>query len=135
MLYKERINFNTVFEKSIELLMINQDKIDKKIEDFEFEVDTYMISIALKNLIDNAIKFSTDKKVIVEADSKSIKIISKGNALKNDLSFYTDAFYQEEKRSSGFGLGLYIVKTIVNLHKFKLKYLHKDSYNYFIIII
>lgn len=133
MLYKERINFNTVFEKSIELLMINQDKIDKKIEDFEFEVDTYMISIALKNLIDNAIKFSTDKKVIVEADSKSIKIISKGNALKNDLSFYTDAFYQEEKRSSGFGLGLYIVKTIVNLHKFKLEYLHKDSYNYFII--
>ncbi|WP_066351444.1 ArsS family sensor histidine kinase [Aliarcobacter skirrowii] len=135
MLYKERINFNTVFEKSIELLMINQDKIDKKIEDFEFEVDTYMISIALKNLIDNAIKFSTDKKVIVEADSKSIKIISKGSALKNDLSFYTDAFYQEEKRSSGFGLGLYIVKTIVNLHKFKLEYLHKDSYNYFIIII
>lgn len=133
MLYKERINFNTVFEKSIELLMINQDKIDKKIEDFEFEVDTYMISIALKNLIDNAIKFSTDKKVIVEADSKSIKIISKGNALKNDLSFYTDAFYQEEKRSSGFGLGLYIVKTIVNLHKFKLEYFHKDSYNYFII--
>ncbi|RXJ77411.1 two-component sensor histidine kinase [Aliarcobacter skirrowii] len=135
MLYKERINFNTVFEKSIELLMINQDKIDKKIEDFEFEVDIYMISIALKNLIDNAIKFSIDKKVIVEADSKSIKIISKGSALKNDLSFYTDAFYQEEKRSSGFGLGLYIVKTIVNLHKFKLKYLHKDSYNYFIIII
>ncbi|WP_066161911.1 ArsS family sensor histidine kinase [Aliarcobacter skirrowii] len=135
MLYKERINFNTVFEKSIELLMINQDKIDKKIEDFEFEVDIYMISIALKNLIDNAIKFSSDKKVIVEADSKSIKIISKGNALKNDLSFYTDAFYQEEKRSSGFGLGLYIVKTIVNLHKFKLKYLHKDSYNYFIIIL
>ncbi|MDX4025320.1 ArsS family sensor histidine kinase [Aliarcobacter skirrowii] len=133
MLYKERINFNTIFEKSIELLMINQDKIDKKIEDFEFEVDTYMISIALKNLIDNAIKFSTDKKVIVEADSKSIKIISKGNALKNDLSFYTDAFYQEEKRSSGFGLGLYIVKTIVNLHKFKLEYFHKDSYNYFII--
>lgn len=135
MLYKERINFNTVFEKSIELLMINEDKIDKKIEDFEFEVDTYMVSIALKNLIDNAIKFSSDKKVIVEADSKSIKIISKGDALKNDLSFYTDAFYQEEKRSSGFGLGLYIVKTIVNLHKFKLKYLHKDSYNYFIIII
>ncbi|MDX4037458.1 ArsS family sensor histidine kinase [Aliarcobacter skirrowii] len=135
MLYKERINFNTVFEKSIELLMINQNKIDKKIEDFEFEVDIYMISIALKNLIDNAIKFSSDKKVIVEADSKSIKIISKGNALKNDLSFYTDAFYQEEKRSSGFGLGLYIVKTIVNLHKFKLEYLHKDSYNYFIIII
>ncbi|MDX3959956.1 ArsS family sensor histidine kinase [Aliarcobacter skirrowii] len=133
MLYKEKVNFNTVFEKSIELLMINQDKIDKKIEDFEFEVDTYMISIALKNLIDNAIKFSTDKKVIVEADSKSIKIISKGNALKNDLSFYTDAFYQEEKRSSGFGLGLYIVKTIVNLHKFKLEYFHKDSYNYFII--
>ena len=47
--------------------------------------------------------------------------------------FYTDAFYQEDKRSSGFGLGLYIVKAIVNLHKFSLDYEYVDGKNCFII--
>ncbi len=40
---------------------------------------------------------------------------------------------QEDKRSSGFGLGLYIVKTIVNLHKFSLDYEYVDGKNCFII--
>ena len=53
--------------------------------------------------------------------------------LKNELSFYTDAFYQEDKRSSGFGLGLYIVKAIVNLHKFSLEYEYIDCKNCFMI--
>src|SRR5574344_2760772 len=133
MLYKERINFNTVFDKTIDLMLINPNNIEKNIENFTFNVDIYMMSIALKNLIDNALKFSTDKKAKIEANNKSIKVASKGEALKNSLDYYTDAFYQEEKRSNGFGLGLYIVKAIVNLHKYKLVYKHKDGYNYFII--
>ena len=88
---------------------------------------------ALKNLIDNAIKFSTNKKAIIEANKSFIKVISQGEPLKNELSFYTDAFYQEDKRSSGFGLGLYIVKAIVNLHKFSLDYEYVDGKNCFII--
>lgn len=132
-IYKERVNFLTIFDKTVELLLINSSQIEQKIEDFELEVDVYMLSIALKNLIDNAIKFSPNKKAVVEANKKSIKIISLGESLKNDLSYYTDAFYQEEKRSSGFGLGLYIVKTVVNLHKFKLEYKYLDGKNYFII--
>ena len=53
--------------------------------------------------------------------------------MKNELSYYTEAFCQEEKRSDGFGLGLYIVKTIVNLHGYKLEYKYEDGKNYFII--
>ena len=132
-IYKERVNFLTIFDKTVELLLINSSKIKQEIDDFEFEVDIYMLSIALKNLIDNAIKFSSDKQAFIKANKKSIEIISLGEALKNDLSYYTDAFYQEEKRSSGFGLGLYIVKTIVNLHKFKLEYKYLDGKNHFII--
>lgn len=130
-LYKERVNFQAIFDKTLELMLIDSQRIDVKIEDFWFEVDVYMLSIALKNLIDNAIKFSEDKKAILKADKNSIQIISKAPELKNNLSFYTDAFYQEDKRSSGFGLGLYIVQAILNLHKFKFKYKHKDGYNNF----
>ena len=133
MIYKEDVDFLTIFDKTIDLMLINPNNIEKNIENFTFNVDIYMMSIALKNLIDNALKFSTDKKAKIEANNKSIKVASKGEALKNSLDYYTDAFYQEEKRSNGFGLGLYIVKAIVNLHKYKLVYEHKDGYNYFII--
>ena len=133
MIYKEKINFLSIFKKTTDLMLINPDNIEQKIEDFWFEADIYMISIALKNLIDNAIKFSTNKKAIIEANKSFIKVISQGEPLKNELSFYTDAFYQEDKRSSGFGLGLYIVKAIVNLHKFSLDYEYVDGKNCFII--
>ena len=133
MIYKEKINFLSIFKKTTDLMLINPDNIEQKIEDFWFEADIYMISIALKNLIDNAIKFSTNKKAIIEANKSFIKVISQGEPLKNELSFYTDAFYQEDKRSSGFGLGLYIVKTIVNLHKFSLDYGYVDGKNCFMI--
>lgn len=133
MIYKEKINFLSIFKKTTDLMLINPDNIEQRIEDFCFEADIYMISIALKNLIDNAIKFSTNKKAIIEANKSFIKVISQGEPLKNELSFYTDAFYQEDKRSSGFGLGLYIVKAIVNLHKFSLDYEYVDGKNCFII--
>ncbi len=133
MIYKEKVDFAIIFDKTIDLMLINPQNIEQNIENFNFEVDIYMMSIALKNLIDNALKFSLDKKAKVEANSNFIKVISKGEALKNSLEFYTDAFYQEDKRSNGFGLGLYIVKTIVNLHKYKLNYEYKDGNNYFII--
>ncbi|WP_418181097.1 ArsS family sensor histidine kinase [Aliarcobacter lanthieri] len=133
MIYRENVNFLTIFDKTIDLMLITPQSVETQIEDFTFEVDIYMMSIALKNLIDNAIKFGEDKKASIEANKDFIKIGSIGEPLKNQLSFYTDAFYQEEKRSNGFGLGLYIVKTIANLHKFTLSYEHKDGKNYFII--
>jgi len=133
MIYKEKVNFLTIFYKTIDLMLINPKNVEAQIEDFSFEVDIYMISIALKNLIDNAIKFSKDKKATLKANKSFIQIASFGKPLKNELSFYTDAFYQEEKRSDGFGLGLYIVQTVVNLHKFTLTYEHKNGKNYFII--
>lgn len=133
MIYKEETNFFNIYTKTLEIMMINPENITAKIRDFKFDVDIYMMSIALKNLIDNAIKFSTNRKAIINANKKHIEIISLGEPLKNELSYYTEAFSQEEKRSDGFGLGLYIVKTIVSLHGFKLEYKYEDGKNYFII--
>ena len=133
MIYKEKTTFLNIYNKTLEIMMISSDKVETKIDDFEFQADIYMMSIALKNLIDNGIKFSKDKKVTVVASKDKIEIISLGEALKNDLNYYTEPFSQEEKRSDGFGLGLYIVKTISNLHGYKLEYKHEDGKNYFVI--
>lgn len=133
MIYKEKTTFLNIYNKTLEIMMISSDKVVTKIDDFEFQADIYMMSIALKNLIDNGIKFSKDKKAMIIANKEKIEIISLGEALKYDLNYYTEPFSQEEKRSDGFGLGLYIVKTISNLHGYKLEYKYEDGKNYFVI--
>ena len=133
MIYKEESSFFKIYTRTLEIMMINPENIATKIRDFKFEVDISMMSIALKNLIDNAIKFSPNKKAIINANKEQIEIISLGEPLNFPLSYYTEAFSQEEKRSDGFGLGLYIVKTIINLHGFKLEYKYEDGKNYFIV--
>ncbi|MDX9901499.1 MAG: ArsS family sensor histidine kinase [Aliarcobacter sp.] len=133
MIYKEENSFLNIYTRTLEIMMINPNNITANIEDFDLKVDNSMMPIALKNLIDNAIKFSPNKKAIIKANKEKIEIISLGEQLKHELSYYTEAFSQEEKRSDGFGLGLYIVKTIVNLHGYKLEYKYEDGKNYFII--
>jgi two-component system OmpR family sensor kinase len=133
MIYKEETSFFNIYTRTLEIMMINPENIATKIRDFKFEVDVSMMSIALKNLIDNAIKFSPNKKAIINANKERIEIISLGEPLNNELAYYTEAFSQEEKRSDGFGLGLYIVKTIVCLHGYKLEYKYEGGRNFFII--
>ena len=133
MIYKEENSFLNIYNRTLEIMMINPINLTTQIEDFDFKVDNSMMPIALKNLIDNGIKFSPNKKAIIKANKEKIEIISLGEQLKHELSYYTEAFSQEEKRSDGFGLGLYIVKTIVNLHGYKLEYKYEDGKNYFII--
>ncbi|RXJ85242.1 ArsS family sensor histidine kinase [Arcobacter sp. CECT 8985] len=134
-LYKEYNSFFNIYQKALEIMMIDSSNLSSKINDFTFEVDSSLFSVALKNLLDNGIKFSKDKKVTLIANCKRIDVISKGDKLKNKLDYYTEPFSQEEKRADGFGLGLYIVKTIVHMHGYKLKYFHKDNKNHFSIIL
>ncbi|RXJ98634.1 two-component sensor histidine kinase [Arcobacter sp. CECT 8986] len=134
-LCKEPTSFFNIYQKTLEIMMIDSSNLSSKINDFHFEVDSSLFSVALKNLLDNGIKFSPDKKVTLLANAKRIDVISTGKKLKNNLDYYTEPFSQEEKRADGFGLGLYIVKTIVHMHGYKLKYSHKDNRNYFSIIL
>ena len=133
--YKELTSFFKIYKKTVEITMLSTEQITAKINDFKLNADTAMLSVALKNLIDNAIKFSSNKHASINANKHRIDVISKGEPLKYELEYYTEPFSQEEKRSDGFGLGLYIVKTIANLHDYKLIYKHYKGENIFTILI
>jgi two-component system OmpR family sensor kinase len=60
-----------------------------------------------------------------------------GEPLKEELSFYTEPFSQEEKRSHGFGLGLYIVANILEKlgYGFRYRYDKERGENVFEVIM
>ncbi len=133
-LHPQIVSFDALVEKAKKLLLCQEDRIVKKYGNFRITVDPDHFVIVLKNLIDNAIKFSSDHKAIIEATPRRVAVISRGAPLKHPLEYYTEPFSQEEKRNDGFGLGLYIVKTILEKHGAKFLYRHDNGYNIFEIL-
>ena len=132
---KESITLKSLIQTSLDLSMVDKNRVEIESDDAQILADKKLLSIALKNLIDNAIKFSIDKKAIIKADRNKISVISKGVPLKQPFEYYLEPFSQEEKRSEGFGLGLYIVNNIAKLHGFKFLYEYKDTENCFCIVL
>lgn len=123
----------TLIVESLEKLYINDEsKINLIIkENFKIKADLEYLSIALKNLIDNALKYSTKLPIIIEVDKNEIRVINKGNRLSKQLEYYLKPFTQELSQRDGFGLGLSIVEKIINKHNFKLLYSYKNGSNIF----
>lgn len=95
------------------------------------KADRNALIIALNNLVDNAIKYSSDDVQIVlsnrndHALSLAINDAGKGIEAK-EAKLIFDKFYrsgnEETRDSKGTGLGLYLVKEIINAHNGKVYY-------------
>ncbi|EAJ6177005.1 ArsS family sensor histidine kinase [Campylobacter lari] len=110
----------------------DENKIKTSIkESFSVNVDFKLFTTAMKNMIDNAIKYSDENIVTIIITKDYLCFKNQGKALDKDLKYYTQAFTQGKKNKDSFGLGLYIVKTILDAHKLKLFYEYKDGCNYF----
>ena len=121
-----------VVDRSQHLLMAEKGKVEVEIGNFALRTDEELLALAVKNLLDNGIKYSTNRHVVVRSIlHKRLEIVSKGEELRHPLSYYTEPFSQEEKRSSGFGLGLYIVHSILKKLGCELGYRHENGENIF----
>jgi len=130
---KNRYKLTDIVDNSIDLLL-DECLIKKSFQERTIVVNYNLLSICIKNLLDNGIKYSDDKTVELINDEQNILIVkTKGKKLSKSLSFYTQAF-SKEKQTGGFGLGLYIVKYILDFHKMKLEYSYENGYNYFKIV-
>ncbi len=101
-----------VVQRTEKILLTDPNRYTIRIEDRPIHTDTKLLALALKNLMDNGIKYSSDTHVTLVGEGNTLEIRSKGDPLKEDFDFYIEPFSQEEKRSHGFGLGLYIVYNI-----------------------
>jgi signal transduction histidine kinase len=92
-------------------------------EDITLKVDETLISMAISNLIENALKYSEDE-IIVQISENSICIIDKGIGIEaNELENINQKFYRISNNgwNNSLGLGLFIVQSVLSLHNFKLE--------------
>jgi len=123
-----------LLEASIDMLMIENPGrlITTEIkEDYIVKAEFELFTLVIKNLLDNAIKYSTDKHVIVVINKNKIEIINKGEALTEPLENYFKPFHTSK---NSLGLGIYIVKSILDIHHMELKYDHENDENIFMVI-
>jgi len=122
---KAYIMLSDVLDRAEKVLMTDREKYTIKVTDRTLYTDKKLLALTLKNLMDNGIKYGADRHVTVISIGNRLEVRSKGAALKETFSFYTEPFSQDEKRSHGFGLGLYIVNNILE----KLGYVFKYHYD------
>jgi len=120
-----------VIKNSIALLLCDKSRLNIQIDNESLTTDTKLLSLAIKNLLDNALKYGEEEQISIVANKYRIQVISVGKSLEHPLSYYLEPFTQEEKRDSGFGLGLYIVHNIMNRLDYELNYFHKNGNNIF----
>lgn len=136
-LNKNKYHIIELIDQALDILLVEEHTIE--IEDnanLEINADFELFSIALKNLIDNAIKYGYDEnpRIIIEKDH--IEIINKGEKLTKNIEEYYKPFNHDyETATTGLGLGLYISNNIVKIHNYYLEYDYKDGYHHFYIKI
>lgn len=90
---------------------------------YTVNADRTLLEIVLKNLIENALKYSKDE-VSVKVDPKEISVTDKGTGISSsDIAKVTKKFYRSGAHSwdNSMGLGLSIVKSILSMHGTKLE--------------
>lgn len=132
-LHKTQFKASTLILESLSKLSINDESnVELELDDdFSISADKYYMTLALKNLIDNALKYADTLPIKIEIRNTEIQVHNRAKKLSNDLIYYVQPFTREPNQQQGHGLGLNIVNKIVQLHHFKLEYSYKNSHNIF----
>lgn len=108
------------------------------------EADSHLLVRAFENIVTNSIKYAKEGKfldIVIEnkKDNAEIKFINYGEKIdEEDLDNIFDKYYRIEKscrKKEGNGLGMAIVKTIVQLHNGEIEVFSNDKKTEFKIIL
>lgn len=127
----DEVNFkSTIYNIIDELSFLDgDDKITKEVDVIQnglFISDKRRIAVIFRNLISNALKYHDDSKdtpylkIEVESNSDFARILIRDNGIgisKEEQKEVFKMFYRATERSTGSGLGLYIIlETVEKLH-------------------
>jgi two-component system OmpR family sensor kinase len=126
-----------IVDSAADMLMLEDEKkalhvkvdIDSSVT---IKADFESFALALKNLMDNAIKYADDRVVHVNLSDSVLYIENRAKEFPMPIEEYYKPFVSGSREiRKGLGLGLYIVKNIVKLNDFELDYEYIDGMHRF----
>jgi two-component system phosphate regulon sensor histidine kinase PhoR len=131
---KKEIHVLPLVSNIIENIKLKHPQLKAYVDSYKTEVailaDEFHFSNIIYNLIDNSIKYCEGVpeitiKITEESDTIQLEFIDNGIGIsQKNISYIFDKFYRiRNSRSNevnGFGLGLYYVKKICTLHRWKI---------------
>lgn len=129
----QEYRFVDLLDHTCDILLCDKKALSIKGEDSALivRVDFELFAIALKNLIDNALKYSKAKPTLMIL-SHTVEICSIGEPLSDEKQRFSKPFNRTyEGSQSGLGLGLYITDSILKKHGYKLEYHYVNGLNCF----
>ncbi|MFZ3053881.1 MAG: ArsS family sensor histidine kinase [Sulfuricurvum sp.] len=122
-----------LIHKAASLLFIKADTLEITSDGGLIEVDCDVFVTVFKNFIDNALKYSPDNKVRIVHEKGTITFINRGDPWPDGrtLESLTEPFSQNQSTQQGFGLGLYIIKSILDAHSLRLSHQFASGEHFF----
>lgn len=135
---KQKILLQDVLKRVFEMLLLDEEQITSLFilpqNQQSLYADFEMISLVIKNLVDNAIKYKTQGQIEICIAKKDLWIKNYGNPLPYTLKDHSKPFFKDSKsNTSGLGLGIYIIKSTLETQGLELNYFHQNNQNIFII--
>ncbi len=122
-----------VIDGAIDMAMIEKENISVEVDASVKMMANYRLyTTAIKNMIDNGIKYSPDKHVRILMIENELCFESRGECLKHPLKYYIEPFTKDNPSKNSFGLGLYLVDSILKVHGKVLAHEYDNGVNRFI---
>ena len=134
-LKKREYRLLDIIDGAVDLAMVESDAVNMHVDaSYKLNADFRLFATAMKNMIDNAIKYSPDQQITIGTDGTEIWFDNMGEPLSHPLSYYVEPFTKEHPSKNSFGLGLYLVDSILKTHGMVLAYEYHNGVNRFIFV-
>lgn len=133
----QEYRFVDLLDHTCDILLCEKKNITIKGEESALiiHVDFELFAIAMKNILDNALKYSNSKPILTIL-SHAIEICSVGDPLSEENQNFLKPFNRTyESTMTGLGLGLYITHSILQKHGFTFEYRYNLGVNCFRIVL
>jgi two-component system OmpR family sensor kinase len=123
-----------IIDGAIDMAMVDRNLVSIDVDNtYKIEANYRLYTTAIKNMIDNGIKYSTDGRVKIWLNEKNeLYFDSRGECIAHPLQFYIEPFTKENPSKNSFGLGLYLVDSILKAHNQVLAHEYENGVNRFI---
>ena len=122
-----------IIDGAIDMAMVDRRNVSVVIGgEAKITANYRLYTTAIKNMIDNAMKYSPDSHIGILMINGELCFESRGDCLAHPLQYYIEPFTKDNPSKNSFGLGLYLVDSILKAHGQVLAHEYVSGVNRFI---